>query len=74
MENLLLFERNSGRKSGKSKISNEIWSSGPEFWKVAILKIFGKFRKSCLWQSSPSNAVDIQPAILTQKGLQQKWP
>ena len=51
----------------KSIISGNIWSSRLEFWKVAILKDFGKLPKSRLWKSSPNNVVDTPPEILKQK-------
>ena len=54
-------------------ISGEIQISCPEFWKVAILKNFGKYSKNSMWQSYHSNLLDTQPAILIQKGFQQSW-
>lgn len=62
----ILFKLNN-KSRDLAMISGEISSSHPECLKVVILKKFGNFPKNLKWQSSRSNVVVPQTAILIHK-------
>ena len=55
--NILLKEIEQGKQE-ITIISGEIWSSHPEFWKIDVLKNFGKLLKNCPWQSNCNHVED----------------
>ena len=69
----ILFKKSSTRK-GETIIFGESWSSHPEeFWKVAILKNFGKFIGMRQWKNSQRDVTDTHHKIFLQKVLQERW-